>query len=52
MKIICKKVLTVESIVDAENLIVEIEDPLNYEDIINDLCIQFGTNTIRKCLED
>jgi len=52
MVIICDKILKVESVADAENLIVTLEGVSNYEDVINDLCIRFGTNTIRKCLDD
>jgi len=52
MEIKCKHIIGVVPSEDGENLFLEVSGIENYEDIINSLCIQFGTNTIRKCLED
>jgi hypothetical protein len=52
MKIKCEKITSVESSQDGDNIFVSVESVLNYEDILNSLCIEFGTDRILKFFKD
>jgi hypothetical protein len=52
MKIKCKCVTSVESSQDGDNIFVSVENVINYEDILNSLCIEFGTDKVLKFFKD